>query len=129
MAPFRNATRNFGDLGKRAYKIRMLWSVLQQHRAMNDFVTARFHGHPTIVKIINMFVVTKRVDPAEVKALKTKVETLNKTVTSYQTRFVSMESSVAAYKRRLDNIENSNKMKGKGGNNTFRGAGQSNNEG
>jgi hypothetical protein len=54
-------------------KARIIWCVLQCHTIMRSFINARFQGHPVIVKEITMFMVTERVDPAELDNMRARL--------------------------------------------------------
>mmetsp|Transcript_17572 Transcript_17572/g.49641 ORF Transcript_17572/g.49641 Transcript_17572/m.49641 type:complete len:747 (+) Transcript_17572:8178-10418(+) len=106
LTPPRDLVAQFGDLSREEYKVKMLWSVLQCHRMLDRYIAVGFHSHPEIVRIVNMYMITHRVDPTEVTKLSTQISTLEKEKAALKTTVKSMEDKFAGWKRTLDNLSN-----------------------
>jgi hypothetical protein len=62
------------DLGIFENKAHFIWAVLQCHVIVNRFVELEFWGHPSITKEMSIYMLTERVHPSEIAALRAKVE-------------------------------------------------------
>jgi hypothetical protein len=75
-------------------KTALLWTVLQCHRHMREFMVVRFQGHPVIVKEMSLFMLTERVDPHQ-------IERLNQRVVTAEARAATAASTAAGIEGQL----------------------------
>jgi hypothetical protein len=87
-------------------KAHIIWCVLQCHTIMRSFIHVRFQGHPVIVKEITMFMVTERVDPAELEAMKTRLSDTDALLKDMKASNKRQEDNYNTLKRSLDNLMN-----------------------
>jgi hypothetical protein len=87
-------------------KARIIWCVLQCHTVMRSFIDVRFQGHPVIVKEITMFMVTERVDPAELDNMRSRLIDTEATMKDTKAALKRVEENYNSLKRSLDNMMN-----------------------
>jgi archaellum component FlaC len=73
---------------------------------MRSFIHIRFQGHPVIVKDITMFMVTKRVDPAKLEAMKSRLADPDLLLKEMKVSNKRQEDNYNTLKRSLDNLMN-----------------------
>jgi hypothetical protein len=103
MADFRAKVALIEDPKPLDNKSKIIWCVLQCHMVMERFMAVKFQGHPVIVKEITMFMVTERVDPDEVTAMQTKMDTAKTALATANGRVTTLENSFNELKRSYDN--------------------------
>ena len=109
------------------HKAQMIWTVLQCHALVDQFVVLDFRGHTTMVQQMTLYMMTERVDPAQMSKMLTVEEAGNKAVVEASKHLKSMsdlldkvKTEAAGQKRRLDDLKNDletlkKKVAGKGG--------------
>jgi hypothetical protein len=85
-------------------KARIIWCVLQCHTIMRSFINVWFQGHPVIVKEITMFMVTERVDPAELDNMRTRLVDSEVVMKATKAALKRVEENYNTLKRSLDNM-------------------------
>jgi hypothetical protein len=104
MRPFRSRIALIGDVSTLENKASVIWSVLQCHRIFKTFSDLQFEGHTAMVKEMSLFMLTERVDPAEVDKIR---EVMTKTVEAnkkQQVQLAEQAELIASLKRDLGNL-------------------------
>jgi hypothetical protein len=104
MRPFRSRIALIDDVSTLENKASVIWSVLQCHRIFQEFSDLQFEGHTAMVKEMSLFMLTERVDPAELEKLR---ESMSKTVEinkKQQTQLTEQAELIAGLKRDLGNL-------------------------
>jgi hypothetical protein len=92
-------------------KAQMIWTVLRCHAVVDQFIALDFRGHTTMVQQMTLFMMTERVDPAQLTKVMTLVEAGNKAAldASKQVKTLTdslekVKSEAAAQKRKYDDL-------------------------
>ena len=85
-------------------KAAIVWSVLQCHRIMKQFILLKFEGRPAIVRELSLFILTERVDPSEVISLKLKVTAAQERCVTVQSAVNKLTEQHNTLKRNFDNL-------------------------
>jgi hypothetical protein len=104
MRPFRSRIALIDDVSTLENKASVIWSVLQCHRIFQEFSDLQFEGHTAMVKEMSLFMLTERVDPAELEKIResmTKTVEINK---KQQVQLVEQAELIASLKRDLGNL-------------------------
>ena len=95
------------------HKAQMIWAVLQCHAMVEQFIEVDFKGHTVMVQQMTLFMMTERVDPAQMVKMVSTVEIGQKSVTEALKTvkqlvidLEKMKTDSAAQKRRLDDVFN-----------------------
>jgi hypothetical protein len=75
MRRYRTKVALLPDMKSLRNKSAFIWSVMQCHRVMKEFIAVGFRGHPEFVKEMSLFMLTQRVDPSQLVCLEDKVNT------------------------------------------------------
>jgi hypothetical protein len=59
----------------------VIWVVLQCHRIIQSVLSHKFWSHPSVVRVMSLFLLTERVDPKEVVALSEKIKKMDSRAT------------------------------------------------
>jgi hypothetical protein len=110
MRPFRTKISLLPDLKSLDNKASFIWGILQCHRVMDEFIDFKFQSHPAFVKEMSLFVLTERVDPAQIASVDATVASLHKVIQDMKSKTNHMEEKFATLKRNYDNIVNDVKM-------------------
>lgn len=95
-----------------------MWAILQCHRVVQEFIELGFEGHPSIVREMSLFMLTERVDPAQLVKVSDDNKVLTNESKTLVKRIKSLEEANTALKRTVDNLTNEVKqMKSKKGGN------------
>ena len=62
------------------HKAQMIWTVLRCHAIVEDFIALDFRGHTVMVQQMTLYMMTERVDPADMEDLARTVREANKSV-------------------------------------------------
>ena len=91
----------------------MIWTVLQCHAIVEQFIAVDFKGHTVMVQQMTLYMMTERVDPAQmVKVVSTvdmgqkSVQEALKQVKQLSTDIDKLRTEAATQKRRLDDVIN-----------------------
>jgi archaellum component FlaC len=110
MRPFRTKISLLPDLKSLDNKASFIWGILQCHRVMDEFIDFKFQSHPAFVKEMSLFVLTERVDPAQIATVDATVASLHKVVQEMKSKTNHMEDKYSTLKRHYDNLVNDVKM-------------------
>jgi hypothetical protein len=101
------------DLGTLENKAQFNWAVLQCHVIVNRFVEVDFRGHPSIVKEMSLYMLTEGVDPSEISALRSKVESAEQAAAQatkasklLETQYNQLKVKCAGQKRKYEELKN-----------------------
>jgi hypothetical protein len=101
------------DLGTLENKAQFIWAVLQSHVIVHRFVEVDFRCHPSIVKEMSLYMLMERVDPSEISALHSKVESAKQAAAQatkasklLQTQHNQLKVECAGQKRKYEELEN-----------------------
>ena len=115
LRPYRAAVTGVEDINEVGAQGAVMWAILQCHRKIREFILVDFEGHPVIVREMSLFMLTERVDPAqittlvatnqqlesEVKALTKRVKTLEDTGSSLKRDFNSLSNEFKQFKKKI----------------------------
>jgi hypothetical protein len=104
MRPFGSRIALIDDVSTLENKASVIWSVLQCHRIFQEFNDLQFEGHTAMVKEMSLFMLTERVDHAELEKIResmTKTVEINK---KQQVQLVKQAELIASLKRDLGNL-------------------------
>jgi hypothetical protein len=104
MRPFRSRIALIDDVSTLENKASVIWSVLQCHRIFQEFSDLQFEGHMAMVKEMSLFMLTERIDPAELEKIResmTKTVEINK---KQQVQLTEQAELIASLKRDLGNL-------------------------
>ena len=105
MRPYRAAVAHL-DMEDVSSQGALMWSVLQCHRVIEEFLLVEFEGHPVIVREMSIFMLTERVDPSQIASLLSKNQNLENEVKSLTKRMKTLEDTTTSLKRSLDSVTN-----------------------
>jgi hypothetical protein len=101
------------EVRTRENKAQMIWTVLQCHTIVDQFVKLDFKGHTVMVQQMTLYMMTERVDPAQMTKLVTTMEGGHKSVQEALKQVKQMADSFdkfkaesAASKRKIDDLSN-----------------------
>jgi hypothetical protein len=91
----------------------MIWAVLQCHRVVENFFAVQFRGHTSIVKEMNLFMLTERVDPTELVVMLQRVRNAEAAAASAKAevkklseKFTTVTTEAASLKRQHNDLNN-----------------------
>jgi hypothetical protein len=94
-------------------KSQVIWTVLQCHAIVEQFIKLDFKGHTTMVQQMTLYMMTERVDPAQMLKQATTVETGHKAVQEALKLVKQLSDTVekikteaATNKRKVDDVAN-----------------------
>jgi hypothetical protein len=94
-------------------KAPVIWTVLQCHAIVEQFIKLDFKGHTTMVQQMTLYMMTERVDPAQMVKQMAAVETGHKAVQDALKLVKQLSDTVdklkveaATNKRKLDDVAN-----------------------
>jgi hypothetical protein len=95
------------------HKAQMIWTVLQCHATVDQFIAVDFKGHTVMVQQMTLYMMTERVDPAQMVKLASTVEMGQngileaiKQVKALAGDLDKIKAESASHKRRLDDVFN-----------------------
>jgi hypothetical protein len=95
----------------------MIWAVLQCHRVVENFSAVQFRGHTSIVKEMNLFMLTERVDPTELVGMLQRVRNAEAAAASAKAevkklseKFTTVTTEAASLKRQHNDLNNTYKQ-------------------
>jgi hypothetical protein len=97
MQPFGYRSALIDDGSTLENKASVIWSVLQCHNIFQEFSDLQFEGHTAMVNEMSLFMLTERVDPAELEKIR---ESVTKTVEVNK----KQAELIASLKRDLGNL-------------------------
>jgi hypothetical protein len=105
MQPFWAPVAILPDLSPLESKAACLWAVLQSHRVAHAFKKVQYRGHPAVVKEMNLFMLTERVDPLEVTGILEKVKKAERVATEAAAKIVKLKDIITSMKRDFLNLK------------------------
>jgi hypothetical protein len=113
MVTMRSEVALLEEVKTQDHKAQMIWTVLQCHAMVEQFIAVDFKGHTVIVQQMTLYMMTERVDPAQMVKLATTVEMGQKVVAEAMKQvkqvvgdLEKMKVESATHKRRLDDVFN-----------------------
>jgi hypothetical protein len=101
------------EVWTRDTKAQMIWTVLQCHANVDQFVKLDFKGHTTMVQQMTLYMMTEQVDPAQMIKLVVTVEGGHKSVQDALNHVKQLAETVdkmkaesAASKRKINDLSN-----------------------
>jgi hypothetical protein len=76
-------------------KASYIWAVLQCHKVDQKIILLYYRGHPAIVKEMNLFMLTERVDPTEIEGLQGRLKAAETAAEAATTRLKAANTSLA----------------------------------
>jgi hypothetical protein len=114
MVPVRSEAAMLTKITSVEQRAHLIWTVLQCHSVVEDFIALDFNGHTVMVQQMTLYMMTERVDPVQMERLKTIVNEASKSVAEMVKQVKSLADQVATNKRNHDNLLNKvNTMKQK----------------
>jgi hypothetical protein len=89
-------------------KALMILTVLQCHEKVQEFVTANWRSHPTIVKEIGLFMLTERVDSSQLKTLEAKLSSFEADVKTATAKAAKADVLVTEMKKTIGDLKDAN---------------------
>ena len=80
MVAVRSEVAMMTDFSRDDHKAQMIWTVLRCHSIVEDFIALDFKGHTVMVQQMTLYMMTERVDPADMENLGRTVKEANKSV-------------------------------------------------
>jgi hypothetical protein len=90
----------------------LMWAVLQCHRIMEEVLNHKFRSHPSVVRVMSLFLLTERVDPKELVAIADRVKLAEAKASDLERAVRQIEVN----KRDIGNLKNDlDELKRRGG--------------
>jgi predicted nucleic acid-binding Zn-ribbon protein len=117
MASIRSRVSQLEEPQKLHAKSQMIWAMHQCHRVVASFSNVQFWGHTSILKEMNLFMLTERVDPTELVGILQRVRDAEAAAASAKSefkklseKFVALATEVAGVKRQHNDLQNTYKQ-------------------
>jgi transcriptional regulator with GAF, ATPase, and Fis domain len=111
MVPVRSEVALLEEVKTQDHKAQMIWTVLQCHAIVDQFIALDFKGHTSMVQQMTLYMMTERVDPVQMVKLASTAEMGQKGIVKAMKLFKTLTSDhkklkteSASHKRRLDDV-------------------------
>jgi hypothetical protein len=105
MVPIRAGVTMLDEYKTVDQKAHMIWTVLQCHTIVEQFIDVGFKGHTTMVHQMTLYMMTERVDPSQLASLQTTVKEANQAVVEAVRNTKSFNETIDKLKRQVDNLK------------------------
>jgi hypothetical protein len=105
LQPYRSPVAMLEDMGTIDNKAACIWAVLQCHRVGMSFDLVKYHGHPSVVKEMSLFMLTERADPSKVESCSERARKAEKEASNAKGEVAKMKDLVASMNREFKTIQ------------------------